>query len=176
MAALYGDGGQVRDWLHVDDHCAGVELVLREGRSGEIYNVGGGNEIANRELTRRILELTDRDESLVRHVSDRPGHDRRYALDTSKLRALGWEPRVPFADGLAATVAWYRDNRAWWEPLKSGEYRDFYEQQYAARLTGEPLVPPWAPSSTVSAEGSSAGGAGAGGSDSAVSAPQRPPE
>jgi dTDP-glucose 4,6-dehydratase len=133
---LYGDGRQVRDWLHVEDHCAGIELVLREGASGEIYNVGGGNEISNVELTRRILELTGADESLVRHVSDRPGHDRRYALDTVKLRALGWEPRVPFDEGLAATVVWYRDNRSWWEPLKSGEYRAFYEQQYAARLGG----------------------------------------
>ena len=130
---VYGDGRQVREWLYVEDHCAGVERVLREGRTGEIYNVGG-DERENLEITRRILELTGADDSLVRHVADRPGHDRRYALDDSKLRSLGWEPSRSLEDGLAATVAWYRDNRAWWEPLKSGEYRAYYEQQYAARL------------------------------------------
>src|ERR687886_2729658 len=103
----YGDGRQVRDWLHVEDHCAGIELVLREGRPGEVYNVGGGEEVENRELTRRILELTGTGESLVRHVADRPGHDRRYSLDTSKLRELGWEPRPRLEDGLADTVDWY---------------------------------------------------------------------
>jgi dTDP-glucose 4,6-dehydratase len=132
---LYGDGRQVRDWLHVDDHCAGIELALREGRSGEIYNVGASHELENRELTQRILELTGADAALVRHVEDRLGHDRRYSLDTTKLRGLGWEPLVGFDDGLAATVEWYRNNRAWWKPLKSGEYRDFYARQYAARLT-----------------------------------------
>jgi dTDP-glucose 4,6-dehydratase len=131
---LYGDGRQVRDWLHVDDHCAGVELVLRRGLPGEVYNVGGGEEVENRELTRRILELTGAGESLVRHVSDRPGHDRRYSLDTSKLRSLGWEPRWRLPDGLAQTVDWYREHRAWWEPLKSGEYREYYARQYAERL------------------------------------------
>jgi dTDP-glucose 4,6-dehydratase len=132
---LYGDGRQVRDWLHVEDHCAGVELVLREGRSGEAYNVGGGEEVENAELTRRILELTGADESLVRHVSDRPGHDRRYSLDTAKLRSLGWKPRRRLADGLADTVEWYRENRAWWEPIKSGAYREYYARQYAERLS-----------------------------------------
>jgi dTDP-glucose 4,6-dehydratase len=131
---LYGDGRQIRDWLHVDDHCAGIELVLREGRSGGIYNVGGGEEVENRELTQRILELTGADEALVKPVADRPGHDRRYSLDTSRLRALGWKPAHTLADGLPETVAWYRENRAWWEPIKSGEYRSYYEQQYAARL------------------------------------------
>src|ERR671933_567785 len=131
---LYGDGRQTRDWLHVDDHCAGVELALREGRTGEVYNVGGGEEIENRELTRRILELTGSDDSHVRHVEDRPGHDRRYSLDTSKLRGLGWEPRRRLEDGLAETVDWYRENRAWWEPIKSGEYREYYARQYAERL------------------------------------------
>ncbi|HVM17402.1 MAG TPA: dTDP-glucose 4,6-dehydratase [Gaiellaceae bacterium] len=130
---VYGDGRQVREWLYVDDHCAGVERVLRDGRAGEIYNVGG-DERENLEITRRILELTGADESLVRHVADRPGHDRRYALDDSKLRALGWEPSRRLEDGLAETVEWYRANRAWWEPLKSGEYRAYYEQQYADRL------------------------------------------
>ena len=131
---VYGDGRQVRDWLHVDDHCAGIEFVLREGAPGEIYNVGGGNERENIEITRRIVELTGADASLVRHVTDRPGHDRRYSLDTSKLRGLGWEPRQGFDEGLGDTVAWYRDNRSWWEPIKSGEYLEYYRRQYAERL------------------------------------------
>jgi len=132
---LYGDGRQTRDWLHVDDHCAAIELVLQEGGPGEVYNVGAGEELENRELTRRILELTGADESLVRHVEDRAGHDRRYSLDSSKLRGLGWSPRHTLADGLPETVEWYRSNRAWWEPLKSGEYLDYYRRQYAERLT-----------------------------------------
>ena len=131
---VYGDGRQTRDWLHVDDHCAAVELVLREGKPGEVYNVGGGEEIENVELTQRIVDLTGVDESLVRHVEDRPGHDRRYSLDTTKLRTLGWKPERTLADGLPETVAWYRDNRDWWEPIKSGEYLAYYRQQYAARL------------------------------------------
>src|SRR6266540_760972 len=131
---LYGDGRQTRDWLHVEDHSAAVELVLREGVGGEAYNVGAGEELENRELTRMILELTGAGESLVRHVEDRLGHDRRYSLDSSKLRALGWEPRRKLADGLPETVAWYRENRQWWEPIKSGEYRSYYERQYAQRL------------------------------------------
>jgi dTDP-glucose 4,6-dehydratase len=130
---LYGDGRQVREWLYVEDHCAGVEHVLRAGRAGEVYNVGG-DERENVEITQRILRLTDADEALVRHVADRPGHDRRYALDDSKLRALGWEPARALEEGLAETVSWYREHRAWWEPLKSGEYRSYYEQQYAERL------------------------------------------
>jgi dTDP-glucose 4,6-dehydratase len=131
---LYGDGRQVRDWLHVDDHCAAVELVLREGTGGEVYNVGGGEEFENRDLTGRILELTGAGDSLVRHVDDRLGHDRRYSLDCSKLRSLGWQPRRTLADGLPETVAWYRDNREWWEPIKTGEYRAYYERQYSERL------------------------------------------
>jgi dTDP-glucose 4,6-dehydratase len=131
---VYGDGRQRREWLHADDHCAAVELVLREGASGEVYNVGG-DEHENIELTHRILELTGAGEELIRHVDDRPGHDRRYSLDDSKLRALGWAPQHSIAEtGLAETVAWYRDNRPWWEPIKSGEYRAYYEQQYAQRL------------------------------------------
>ena len=108
--------------------------MLRSGAPGEVYNAGGGDERENREVADRILELTGADPSLLRSVEDRPGHDRRYALDSSKLRALGWRPERRFEDGLAETVAWYRDNRAWWEPLKSGEYRAFYERQYAERL------------------------------------------
>jgi dTDP-glucose 4,6-dehydratase len=132
---VYGDGRQTRDWLHVEDHCAGIELVLREGELGGIYNVGGGEEVENRDLTTRILELTGADESLVRHVEDRPGHDRRYSLDTTRLRSLGWEPRHTLADGLPETVAWYRENRDWWAPIKSGEYLEYYRRQYAARLS-----------------------------------------
>ena len=131
---VYGDGRQIRDWLHVEDHCAGIELVLHEGVAGEVYNIGGGNERENVEITRRIVELTGADPALVRHVTDRPGHDRRYSLDSSKLRALGWEPRRAFDAGLAETVAWYRDNRSWWEPIKSGEYLEYYRRQYAERL------------------------------------------
>ena len=133
---VYGDGRQIRDWLWVEDHCSGIELVLREGAAGEVYNVGGDDERENVEIVTRILELTGADASLVRHVEDRAGHDRRYSLDTAKLRALGWEPRKPFEQGIAETVAWYQDNRAWWEPIKSGEYREYYERQYAARLAG----------------------------------------
>jgi dTDP-glucose 4,6-dehydratase len=134
---VYGDGRQVREWLYVEDHCAAVELVLREARPGEVYNIGG-EEHENLEVTRRILELTRADDSLVRHVEDRPGHDRRYALDDSKLRSLGWTPATGLEDGLARTVEWYRDERAWWEPLKSGEHRAFFERQYAERLRAGP--------------------------------------
>jgi len=133
---VYGDGRQIRDWLWVEDHCAGIELVLREGASGEVYNVGGDDERENVEIVSRILDLTGADGALVRHVEDRAGHDRRYSLDTGKLRELGWAPQKPFDEGIAETVAWYRDNRAWWEPIKSGEYREYYERQYAARLAG----------------------------------------
>jgi dTDP-glucose 4,6-dehydratase len=131
---VYGDGLQTRDWLHVEDHCAAVEIVLREGAPGEIYNVGAGDERANLDVTRRIVELTGGDPSLVRHVADRPGHDRRYSLDCAKIGALGWRPKRTFEDGLAETVAWYRERRDWWEPLKAGEYRDYYRRQYAQRL------------------------------------------
>jgi dTDP-glucose 4,6-dehydratase len=116
---LYGDGENVRDWLHVDDHCRGIALVLDGGRPGEIYNIGGGTELTNRELTGMLLESTGRDWSLVEQAPDRLGHDRRYSVDITKIRnELGYEPRVDFSAGLAETVEWYRDNRAWWEPLK----------------------------------------------------------
>ena len=130
---VYGDGKQVREWLHAEDHGAGIELALREGKGGEIYNIGG-EERENLAVIQRIVELTDADPSLVRHVEDRPGHDRRYSLDDSKLRNLGWKPEHSFESGLEQTIQWYRENRKWWEPLKSGEYRQYYEQQYAARL------------------------------------------
>jgi dTDP-glucose 4,6-dehydratase len=130
---VYGDGRQRREWLHVDDHCAAIELALTDGRPGEVYNVGG-DERENLEMVRRILDLTGADESLVRHVTDRPGHDRRYSIDDTKLRDLGWKREIALEDGLAETFEWYRDNRAWWEPIKSGEYRAYYQQQYAERL------------------------------------------
>jgi len=133
---LYGDGRQVRDWLHVEDHCAGIELVLREGEPGRAYNVGGGDERENVDVANAILNLLGADASLLRHVEDRPGHDRRYSLDTSRLRGLGWAPRHGFEEGLHGTVEWYRSRRDWWEPIKSGEFRAYYEQQYAARLAG----------------------------------------
>src|SRR5919204_1298840 len=132
---LYGDGRQVRDWIHVEDHCAAIDLVLREGAPGEIYNAGGANERENVDVARRILELTGADPSLLRHVDDRPGHDRRYALETTKIRSLGWAPSRILADGLPETVDWYRENRDWWEPIKSGEYLEYYRRQYAARLS-----------------------------------------
>ena len=132
---VYGDGRQRREWLHVEDHCAAIELVLRAGASGEIYNVSG-QERENMDVVRRILDLTGANPDLVQHVADRPGHDRRYALDSSKLRALGWSPKHSFdGGGLEETVAWYRGHREWWEPLKSGEYRAYYEKQYASRLS-----------------------------------------
>jgi len=131
---LYGDGRQVRDWLYVEDHCAGVELVLREGEPGRAYNVGGGDERLNIDVANAIVEQLGVEPSLLQHVADRPGHDRRYALDTSRLRGLGWAPRVRFEEGLRATVDWYREHRDWWEPIKSGEFRDYYERQYAERL------------------------------------------
>jgi dTDP-glucose 4,6-dehydratase len=133
---VYGDGRQRREWLYVEDHCAGIEVVLHAGASGETYNIGG-EELENLDLTHRILELTAAGEELIRHVQDRPGHDRRYSLDDSKLRALGWSPAHSIAEtGLAETVDWYREHRGWWEPIKSGAYRDYYVQQYAARLRG----------------------------------------
>ena len=116
---LYGDGMNIRDWLFVADHCSGVDVVLRNAEPGQIYNIGGGNEITNRELTDRLIELCGRDESAIDYVEDRLGHDRRYSIDCSKLKAIGWEPAQDFAEGLEKTVAWYRDNRAWWEPLKA---------------------------------------------------------
>ena len=128
---MYGDGLNVRDWLHVDDNCAAIDLVLRRGSVGEVYNIGGGNEVTNLELTRAILRDLDKDEGLISNVADRPGHDRRYAVDCSKVRALGWRPKVAFADGLLRTVDWYREHPAWWRRIKSGEWREYYARHYA---------------------------------------------
>jgi dTDP-glucose 4,6-dehydratase len=132
---LYGDGLNVRDWLHVTDHCRALDLMIEKGTSGEVYNIGGGNEVANLDLTRAILDLLGKSESLVTHVPDRPGHDRRYSLDATKLSALGWQPRVNFCDGLRETVAWYRTNEWWWRPVKERDpaFRAYYETQYGRR-------------------------------------------
>jgi len=135
---IYGDGLQRRDWIHVDDHCEAIEAILQTSpaeTSGAIYNVSANDERPNDEVVRAIVRLTGRDDSLIRHVPDRPGHDRRYAMSTRKIRdLLGWRARRSFEDGLAETVAWYRDNRAWTEGVRSGTYRDYYERQYADRL------------------------------------------
>jgi dTDP-glucose 4,6-dehydratase len=131
---VYGDGRQRREWLHVEDHCAGIEVALRKGEAGQAYNVSG-QERENLEVVRRILDLTGASPDLVRHVADRPGHDRRYSVDATRLRDLGWTPRHSFdAGGLEETVEWYRENREWWEPIKTGDYKRYYETQYAARL------------------------------------------
>jgi dTDP-glucose 4,6-dehydratase len=131
---MYGDGMQQRDWLYVEDHCAGIATVLERGRVGEVYNLGVGNERPNREIIDRIVTATGCDPSLVRRVPDRPGHDRRYALDTTRARALGWEPRVSLDEGLGRTVTWYRDHEGWWGPAKGEGFREYYDRQYGWRL------------------------------------------
>lgn len=133
---LYGDGRNVRDWLHVEDHCRGVLFLLEHGIPGEVYNIAGGNERENIEVTRTILEVLRKPEGLIRPVADRVGHDRRYALDGAKLARLGWVPKVPFEQGLHDTVQWYVDHEWWWQPIKDhdGEFKKYYEQQYGARL------------------------------------------
>jgi dTDP-glucose 4,6-dehydratase len=133
---VYGDGRQVRNWLYVEDFCSGIHAVLLGGRPGEAYNVGGPDECENLEVVHRILQLTGRDESLIEYVTDRPGHDRRYSLASDKLRAeLGWEAAVGFEEGLRRTVDWYRANEAWWSPIRSGEYREYYERHYGRALS-----------------------------------------
>jgi len=132
---LYGDGSNVRDWIYVDDHCAALDAVLRAGRAGEVYNIGADNEWTNRDLTAAILRHLNKPQDLVRCVADRPAHDRRYALDSSKIRReLGWQPAHSFPAALAATVEWYTANRPWWNTVKSGEYRRFYDVWYGDRL------------------------------------------
>jgi dTDP-glucose 4,6-dehydratase len=127
---LYGDGQNVRDWLYVTDHCAALDVVLERGTPGEVYNIGGGSERRNIEITEMILDRLHKPRTLLRHVQDRPGHDRRYALDCSKIGTLGWSPRVRFEDGLERTVAWYAENRAWWQPIKTGDYLSYYRAHY----------------------------------------------
>jgi dTDP-glucose 4,6-dehydratase len=131
---VYGDGMQVRDWIHADDHARGIMHVLEHGELGNVYNIGGGNGRTNMEITKTLLDLTGRSFAThVKHVQDRPGHDRRYSLDASKAHALGWKPQVEFKSGLEATVAWYRANEKYWRTIKSGEFKDYYETQYATR-------------------------------------------
>jgi dTDP-glucose 4,6-dehydratase len=130
---LYGDGKNVRDWLYVLDNCAAIDLVLRKGKEGEIYNIGGSHEVENIVLTRQVLHLVGKPETLITPVADRPGHDRRYALDSGKAHGLGWKFTHTFPKALEATVNWYKDHEAWWKPIKSGAFRAYYEKQYQPR-------------------------------------------
>jgi dTDP-glucose 4,6-dehydratase len=132
---VYGDGLQVRDWLHVEDHCDAIWTVFERAAPGSIYNIGGNSERTNLSVVRRLLAELGRGEELIRYVADRPGHDRRYAMDASRLKAdLGWSPAWRFEEGLAATITWYREQRGWWERVRTGAYRDYYETQYGRRL------------------------------------------
>ena len=132
---LYGDGGNVRDWLHVLDHCRGIDLIMHTGQNGEVYNIGGGNEVKNIDLTHNILALCGKGKELIKPVADRKGHDRRYSLSTKKLEQMGWKPQVPFEQGLKETVAWYQANEWWWRPIKERDpnYKAYMEAQYGKR-------------------------------------------
>jgi dTDP-glucose 4,6-dehydratase len=131
---VYGDGAQERDWLHTEDHCRAIFAVLEKGRAGEVYNIGGGHVEKNLTMVRRILDIIGKPHSLMTYVSDRPGHDRRYALNCSKIRTqLGWEPAVPLEDGLRATVDWYRNNSAWLASVRDGNYTSYYDKYYTNR-------------------------------------------
>ena len=131
---VYGDGMQVRNWIYVEDFGRGIGTVLERGEPGEVYNVGGPDEAPNIEVVKKIIEYAGADDSLIEYVTDRPGHDRRYSLGSEKARGLGWEAQVRFSEGLERTVDWYRENRAWWEPIRSGDYRAYYERQYGRAL------------------------------------------
>ncbi|MEM7201841.1 MAG: dTDP-glucose 4,6-dehydratase [Planctomycetota bacterium] len=132
---VYGDGQNVRDWIYVTDHCEGIAAVMDRGEPGEVYNLGGNAERGNIDVVKQILRILDKPESLIQFVTDRPGHDRRYAMDVAKIgHELDWEPRHTFEQSLEATVSWYRENRAWWERVRSGAYRDYYERQYGHRV------------------------------------------
>jgi dTDP-glucose 4,6-dehydratase len=131
---VYGKGANVRDWIHVSDHCSALDAVLQRGRDGEVYNIGGGCEMQNLDVAKLILKALGRSEELIQFVTDRPGHDLRYAINCEKLeRELGWTPQVKFAQGLADTIAWYRDNQAWLDDVRSGQYRDYYQRHYVQR-------------------------------------------
>ncbi len=133
---VYGEGLNVRDWLYVEDHCRAIDLILRGGRPGEVYNIGGHNEMRNIDIVKLICAELGKPESLITHVADRKGHDRRYAIDPSKIGAeLGWRPETRFADGIRRTIRWYLDNRDWWEEIVSGEYRNYYARMYGSRET-----------------------------------------
>ncbi|MCS7049126.1 MAG: dTDP-glucose 4,6-dehydratase [Verrucomicrobiae bacterium] len=132
---IYGDGRQVRDWIHVLDHCDALDFLIAHGQPGETYNIAGGQEHENIHIARTILETLGKPPSLIRHVADRPGHDRRYSLNTDKLARLGWHPQRQLQDGLRETIEWYRRHRSWWQPIKSGPFRDYYKKQYGSRLS-----------------------------------------
>lgn len=132
---LYGDGRNIRDWLHVEDHCSAIDAVIHHGRNGEVYNIGGNNEQTNLEIVRTILKQLNKPESLISFITDRPGHDRRYAIDGSKIRReLGWSPRFSLDAGIRQTIDWYREHTAWWQRIRSGEYRSYYAKQYGTEL------------------------------------------
>ncbi len=130
---VYGDGMQIRDWIYVLDHCSGIDIALHKGTLGEAYNVGGGNERTNITIVNKVLELTEKPKELITYVKDRAGHDRRYSLDTSKIRELGWEPAYSFESAMRQTVEWYMRNESWWRTLKSGEFQEYYQRQYTQR-------------------------------------------
>lgn len=132
---IYGDGRQVRDWIHVLDHCDALDFLIAHGQPGETYNIAGGQERENLHVAQLILRILGKPLSLIRHVADRPGHDRRYSLNTDKLARLGWRPQRQFEDGLAETITWYQQHRSWWHPIKTGAFRDYYNQQYGSRLS-----------------------------------------
>jgi dTDP-glucose 4,6-dehydratase len=133
---VYGDGMQVRNWIFVEDFCAGIDLALERGAAGQVYNFGGPDELPNIEVVKTILDLTGRDESLIEYVTDRPGHDRRYSLGSEKAHELGWKAAVGFEEGLRRAVEWYRDHEWWWRPIRDGEFREYYERQYGRALGG----------------------------------------
>lgn len=131
---LYGDGLNIRDWLYVEDHCRAIDLILQKGRPGEIYNIGGHNEMKNIDIVRLICKILDKPDSLITYVSDRKGHDRRYAIDPAKIHCeLGWLPETRFEEGIQRTIKWYLDNQGWWAPIVSGEYQNYYQQMYSNR-------------------------------------------
>ncbi|MBI3920389.1 MAG: dTDP-glucose 4,6-dehydratase [Armatimonadetes bacterium] len=134
---IYGDGMNVRDWIYVEDHCSAIDFLLTHGKPGETYNVGGGNERTNLEVTKLILRYLNKPESLIQYISDRPGHDRRYSMSCSKLQSLGWRPEHGFEESLEQTVCWYRENEGWWRKIKSGEFADYYRRNYAGRQLDE---------------------------------------
>lgn len=132
---VYGDGLNIRDWLYVEDHCSAIDLVIHQGKPGEVYNIGGNNERTNLHIVRTILEELGKPESLITHVQDRPGHDRRYGIDPAKItRELGWKPKHDFESGIKETIQWYLDHKDWWARIQSGEYQDYYKKQYGSRL------------------------------------------
>jgi dTDP-glucose 4,6-dehydratase len=131
---IYGDGKQVRDWLFVDDNCEALDLLLHEGESGEAYNIGAGNERYNIEVAEAVLDMLEKPRSLIRHVEDRKGHDRRYSLNSDKMRSLGWAPRHDFEAALEKAVSWYVENQSWWEPVRTGQFQEYYREQYGKRL------------------------------------------